>query len=297
MKCTEGIPDREYRIYGAVDIALFHFAVHAQIASVHIGEQIGRYGRMVQCCIEFHKIVPVRAEWHIDFRQIGVPLLAGGTACFVKGEIRHLLLHIFLRAFIIHGRHTDLYKYLVAIFRRSKVKKCLATGVRSSFGIDNGISHNRVCERLGEFGIKKDLLVKGPVLGHFPSAYLGIAQHLESHIQIILTLYGIVHVYNHSRTFASGISIAVESHTVCGCKFGLYVIAVKYDAVITRLGDLVGMYEARGIWEALKSIYLIVDHMGAHSRHKQYVAVIGATGAVEMGMRKTVDKGIGIIIS
>ena len=154
-----------------------------------------------------------------------------------------------------------------------------------------------MCERLGEFGIEKNLLVKRPVLSHFPSAYLGIAQHLESHIQIVLTLYGIVHVDNHARAFALGIGIAVKSHTVCGGKFRPYVVAVKYDAVITRLGDLVGMYEARGIWEALKSIYLIVDHMGAHSRHKQYVAVIGATGAVEMGMRKTVDKGIGIIIS
>ena len=154
-----------------------------------------------------------------------------------------------------------------------------------------------MCERLGEFGIEKDLLVKRPVLSHFPSADLGIAQHFESHIQIVLTLYGIVHVDNHARAFAPGIGIAVKSHTVCGSKFRPYIVAVEEHTIIARLGHLVGVDEARCIRQALKSIYLIVDHMGAHSRHKQYVAVIGATGAVEMGMRKTVDKGIGIIIS
>ena len=82
----------------------------------------------------------------------------------------------------------------------------------------------------------------------------------------------------------------MQSHTVCGSKLRLYVVAVEEHTVIARLRHLVGVYEARGVREVLERVYLVVDHMGAHCRHEKYVTVIGTPGAVEVGVRETVDK-------
>ena len=41
MKRPVGVPQRKYRIYGVVDIALMYLAVHTEVAAVNVGKQIG----------------------------------------------------------------------------------------------------------------------------------------------------------------------------------------------------------------------------------------------------------------
>ena len=297
MQRTESVPQREYGVDRSVGIALMYLAVHAEIAAVDIGEEVGGDGGVVHGGVEFHQVVMVGGHRHLDLAEVGVPLLAGCAAGLVESEIGHLNLHILTGAVVVDSRYTYLHQHLLAFLHRGEAQQSLAACVGVAVLVDDGVGDDAALEGLGELGVEVDLLVEGPVFRHLPSAYFGVAHHFERHLEIGLMLYGVVHVDDHACAVGGGIGEAVESHTLGGGHLGQDVVAVELHAVISRLGHLIFVRETGGKGEILLAVVLRVYHLISHGGHDEHIAVVGAAGAAEMGVREAVDQRVGHIVA
>ena len=127
---TEGVPEGEDGINRTVDVALVYLVVHAEVASVGIGKEVGLHTGMVESRVEDGALVGVVGR-NVNLAQVVVPTLTGLTLHAFKIPIGQVSLQVATGSFGIHSRDGQLNQHLF-ILLGSEVKQGLGRGEQLS---------------------------------------------------------------------------------------------------------------------------------------------------------------------
>ena len=84
--------------------------------------------------------------------------------------------------------------------------------------------------------------------------------------------------------------VAVHTDARRNGEFHIDVVVGEFHGVVARFGDF-------GIVREMRRILLVVGRELSAHRHKQHIAVVGTASSAEVGMRETVNFGIGVMVS
>ena len=237
MKSSERIPQRENSINRLVNISLMHLQVHTKIASVDVCKQIRAYSRMIQGRIEYFFIFSI-SSLYINFRQVLIPFIMSIGPYLFKIPFRNFSLNVLSCSINVHCRNSNLHKDLL-VFCRFKFQQSFIQRQFLTIIYGHCISIDFVCEWFGKFSIESYLLVESPIFGSLIAANFGIAQYINIHIHISLSLDRIIHINNKSGIIALRESISMDSGPLCRRQLSLYGISVKENRIISRNSHLI----------------------------------------------------------
>ena len=126
MVGTESVPKGEDGIYRPVYITLMYLVVHAKVAPVGIGKEVGLHTGMVEGRIEDGALVGVVGR-NVNLAQVVVPTLTGLTLHAFKIPIGQVSLQVATGSFGIHSRDGQLDQHLF-ILLGSEVKQGFGRG-------------------------------------------------------------------------------------------------------------------------------------------------------------------------
>ena len=105
------------------------------------------------------------------------------------------------------------------------------------------------------------------------------------------------HVDHQVSLFVLAKSITVKSSSPCCCQFCFNLIIIQYDRIIPRFGNFIFMRKTRTITRARIFACARLKFYRTSRRHHQDIEQFATTTATQMGMTKTHDTIVGIMVS
>ena len=287
-----GIPQGEGGVDREAGIGM-DGVVGTPVAAVHVAEQRGGDGRMIEGGIEnLPDGFVLRTD--ADAGQFLAPGVLGGLPGGFKVPIGQFGLQRFPGSFRSGGRKGHFQEHLL-VFIGSELQAGVADLVGFHLGLAFGEAYIR--EGFAGAGIKELFLVAGPAARMPPALYGATVHDLDVRVPGMVPAAAMLQVKDQGGFVRGGIGKAVETHTRGGRHFCKNPIALQRDAVVAGLCDFagavgIGPESAVGVAFRPPSI---PDRTG--DGHDGNIEQVSAARSAQMGLAEADHRGIRCVVA